>query len=56
MAVKCKTLFSSQVHLGWKPHTLKTPEIGPPRQRGHENWDDWRRERVCEYIWGGQGS
>lgn len=32
--VLCGFVFGSQVHSGWKPHTLKTPEN---TVRGHEN-------------------
>lgn len=32
--------FCSQVQT---PQTLKI-QSGPPRQRGHENWDDWQQE------------
>lgn len=48
IAVRFETFYfsSSQVRRRWKPHTLKTPEIGPRRQRGHENRGVWRRERV----------
>ena len=35
--------FGSQVHSGWKPHTLKTPEN---TARGHEN-GGWLAERAC---------
>lgn len=44
--------FTLRCSQAGKPHTLKTPEFSPPCQRGHENRDDWQRERVCEYVWG----